>query len=156
MSEPKPLTDENASYWQLPEEVFVATYPGLSPDDPRRQCPKCGACSHPDDVRREDVMAPGFRRWPCGTVSVTPDPDIPGALCRWDSYGRRWNEGLHQSQNCRIAELLATIAADRTRITAAEDIIGSLIDELRRRAHVVIYSDQKLEAYRRDYPEDVK
>ena len=58
-------------------------------------------------------MAPGFRRWPCGTVSVTPDPDIPGALCRWDSYGRRWNEGLHQSQNCRIAELLATIAADR-------------------------------------------
>ena len=63
-----------------------------------------------------------------------------------------WVEaGWHSQQR-----LEATIAADRKRIEAAEDIIGSLIDELRRRAHVVIYSDQKLEAYRRDYPEGKK
>ena len=63
-----------------------------------------------------------------------------------------WVEATWHSQQ----RLEATIAADRKRIEAAEDIIGSLIDELRRRAHVVIYSDQKLEAYGRDYPEEPK
>ena len=72
---------------------------------------------------------------------------------------RKCDDGVVRlcSNGCsEIRAALATIAAQNARIEAAEDIIGSLIDELRRRAHVVIYSDQKLEAYGRDYPEEPK
>jgi len=61
-----------------------------------------------------------------------------------------------ESDNRLIGIVKAFIGADRRRIDRAEEIIGSLIKELRERAHVVIYSDAKLEAYRRDYPEGKK